>query len=208
MRGRAPQDREARLRQLRRALEVEEAQCLAEFFVRLGGEGERARRSPAAHLDVLRLGRAGGHRRIGEVRDLEEDSFELRVDRLELRVEEFDAVAHLTHPHRLSGRVLAASFRQADRLGGSVAEGLELLALLDETAAGGVKVEDALHQLGATPVGKPALNRFGLLADQPEVQHGRYCASTDACSASTRATEPARSSASSSMMRTPQVLRP
>src|SRR2546422_2567547 len=42
-----------------------------------------------------------------------------------------------------------------------------------ETTAGGVEVEHALHQLRTAPVGEPARDRVGILADQPEVQHGR-----------------------------------
>src|SRR5439155_216256 len=79
----------------------------------------------------------------------------------------------LTHPRHLRRRVLATPLRLADRLRGAVLEGLELLALFDETTAGGVEVEHALHQLRTAPVGEPARDRLGILADQPEVQHGR-----------------------------------
>src|SRR5207249_3819771 len=94
-------------------------------------------------------------------------------------------------------------------LRGTIVAGLQLFGVVDQAAALGVAGEDILHELGAAPVGKPARDRLGILTDQPEVQHGRYCASTGAeLSASTRATEPTWSSGSSSMMRTPQVLRP
>src|SRR2546427_8259704 len=154
-RRRAPQDREPRLRHLRRAREVEEARRLAELAVGPGEEAERAGRSPAAHLDVLRLGGPGRHRRVGEVRDLEEHALELSVHPLELGLERLDALADLTHPRHLRRRVLATPLRLADRLRGAVLEGLELLALFDETTAGGVEVEHALYQLRTAPVGEP-----------------------------------------------------
>src|SRR5207247_9500459 len=87
--------------------------------------------------------------------------------------------------------------------------GLRRVACVQQAPARGGAGEDIRHELGAAPVGKPARDRLGILTDQPEVQHGRYCASTGAeLSASTRATEPTWSSGSRSMMRTPQVLRP
>src|SRR3989449_5638711 len=88
-----------------RAREVEEAQRLAELLVGPGDEAERAGRSPAAHLDVLRLGGPGRHRRVGEVRDLEEHALELGVHPLELGLERLDALADLAHPRHLPRRI-------------------------------------------------------------------------------------------------------
>ena len=70
--------------------------------------------------------------------------------------------------------------------------GLEVLGLLDQPAALGVAGEDLLDEVGAALVGERALDRLGLLADQPEVEHGRATAASAgaAVSASTRAIEP------------------
>src|SRR3989441_1044746 len=208
-RRRAPQDRKSRLRNLRRTLEVEEPERFADLLVGLRSEPERARRSPPAHLHVLLLGRPGGQRRVGKVRDLEEETLDLSVDRADRGIELFDAIG--ARPHVVSdfggnrpAGVLAGQF-----LRGTIVRGLQLFGFVDQAASLGVAGEEVLHQLGAAPVGQPARDRLGILTDQPEVQHGRYCASTGAeLSASTRATEPTWSSGSSSMMRTPQVLRP
>src|SRR5205807_7017149 len=62
-RARPPEDREARLGDLDRAREVEQAERFADLLVRLGREAERARGAPASDLDVLLValaGRAGG----------------------------------------------------------------------------------------------------------------------------------------------------
>src|SRR5207245_2975671 len=84
----------------------------------------------------------------------------------------FDPLDDLTHPQHLRRCVLAMPLRLSYRLRGAFLEGLELLALFDETTAGVVEVEHALHQLRTAPVGEPARDRLGILADQPEVQHG------------------------------------
>ena len=170
---RAPQHDEARLGHPGGALEIHQAERLADLLVRLGREGELSRPTPAAHFDVLVLGLARRHRRVGHVRDLEEEALHLAVHALELGLERLDPLAHLAHARLLVGRVLAAALGLADRLGGLVAQRLELLALTHEPSALGVQGEQRPDQLGASAVHEGALDRLGILADQSHVQHVR-----------------------------------
>src|SRR5204862_2563964 len=130
------------------------------------------------------------------------------VDVLQLAVERLDAIGHLAHLRHLGGRVLALAPGLADRFGGAVAQRLEVFGLLDEAAAVGVAGEDLPDELRAALFRERALDLFRVVADQPEIEHARYCVSAGACSASTRAIDPTRSSASRSIIRTPIVLRP
>ena len=69
--SRAPapeQDRKARAGNLRRALEIEDAERRAEIPVRLRLEVERARLADAAHFDVVGRARADRHARVRQVR--------------------------------------------------------------------------------------------------------------------------------------------
>src|SRR5206468_7554603 len=90
----------------------------------------------------------------------------------QLGVERFDAVADLAHACHLGGGVLTALLGLADGLRGAVAVRLEVLGFAHDVAARGVESDDLLHELGAALAGERALDHLGLLADQPEVQHG------------------------------------
>src|SRR5262249_45995218 len=157
----------------RSALEVHETEGLADLLVGLWREAEFPRRAPATHLDVLVLGLAGRHRRVGQVRNLKQDALDPGIDALELVVERLDAVADLAPPRLLGGRILAAALGLADRLRSLVAQGLEILALAHEPAALAVERDQRLDQLGASAVREGALHRLRILADQPDVQHVR-----------------------------------
>src|SRR5712692_5215842 len=138
---------------------------------------------------------------MGQVGNLDEQRLDPRVDVLHRLVERLDALTDLTHPRHVRRGVFAPLLGLTDRFRGAVAERLEVLGLLEETAPRGVVGDDVLDVLGAALAGQSALDRLGLLADQPEVQHSCYGASTGAAlSDSTRATEPTRSSGSRSMI--------
>ena len=113
----------------------------------------------------------GGNGRVGQIRDLKQQTLELRVHRLELGLERLDPLAHLPHARLLGGGVLAAALGLADRLRGLVAERLQFLALAEETPALGILREDRPDQLGAATVRQASLDGLGILADQLDVQH-------------------------------------
>ena len=171
-RQRAPHDREARLRQLRGTVHVEQAEAGADGLVRPGLEVEPARRAPAANLDVLLVALAGRHRWVREVRDLDEQRFDGLVDGLQPGIEGLDAVADLAHPRLFGAGVLTRLLRAADRLGGGVALGLEVLDLFQEPAALDVLGEDLRDELGAALLGERALDLVGSLANEPQIEHG------------------------------------
>ena len=167
----APQDGEARLGDPGGALQVEPERG-ADFLVRLRREAERPRLVPAAQLDVVVFALALGDRRVRQVRELERERLEPRVDRPELRVEPLDALADLAHARLFGAGVLAAALGLADQLGGLVAEGFEVFALADEPTALGVELDQLRDEVRAAFDGEPTAHRIGLLADQPDVKHG------------------------------------
>src|SRR5258705_3730600 len=169
----APEHGEARLGDPGGAFRVE-PQRGADLFMRLGRETERPWLAPVTNLDVVVLALAHGDRWVGHVRELEQEPFESLVDRLELGVEGLDALADLAHARLLGSGVLAAALGLADRLGGFVAQRLEIVALADEPAALGVEDEQLVDELGAALGRESAAYRFGLVADQPDVKHARY----------------------------------
>ncbi len=72
-RAQVPIDGEARAGQLGGALQVEDAQLLAQLPVRLGREVELRRRAPAAHFDVVRFGLADRNAVVGKIGDAGQD---------------------------------------------------------------------------------------------------------------------------------------
>ena len=186
----APEDREARLGDPRCPLEVE-PQRRADLLVGFRGKGERARLAPVANLDVVVLTLAFGDRRMGQVRQLEQEGLEALVDGLELGVERLDTLAHLAHAGLLGAGVLTPALGLADRLGGFVAQGLEVFALADEPTALGVEGDHLGDELGTTLVREPTPHRLGLLADLPDVKHGATGLRPARCSP-TRPARPSR----------------
>src|SRR5207249_3888567 len=76
--------REARFRDLGGALEVEEAERLADLFVGLRREGELSRLAPLADLRIVLAPGADRHRRVWQVRKLQGQARDLLIDRLHL----------------------------------------------------------------------------------------------------------------------------
>ncbi len=168
---RAPHHGEARLGDLARPVEVEDAEGLADLEVLLRLEGELSRRAPAAHLDVV-IGRATHrHARVGQVRHLEQQALEPRVHLLHEPVENLDALRHLAHARHGRLRILAAPLGLPDGLGRAIALGLEILGLGHQPAALGVCGEHRRERdLGAARRER-ALHRRRVFADQLDVEH-------------------------------------
>ena len=76
----AAQHVEARAGELDAALEVDDAERLAELPVRSRRETELASRARGPHHDVLRLVRSDRYVRFGQVRHFEEQRVQLRLD--------------------------------------------------------------------------------------------------------------------------------
>src|SRR5205823_12688809 len=100
---------EARTRELRPALDIQDPQAFTEFPVRLRLESERLR-LVLAHHDVVVLILAARDLRMYLVRDPEEPFVELGLGGSELAVDRADLVAHFTHSRldRLARRAAAA----------------------------------------------------------------------------------------------------
>ncbi len=152
----AAQEREARARELRGRLEVEQAEALAEVRVILHREVERARRPPAADLDVV-VGRpADWRRRVREVRQPEQEVAQLRLHAVELGLERLQRVAEPRDLGEQRRGVRALALGDADLLRQRVAPALQVLrARLDVLALAlerlerrGVERDAALRQAG------------------------------------------------------------
>ena len=134
-RTRAEQQREAGARDLRRTLEVDDAECRPEVPVRSRGEVERGRIADATDFEVLGRVRANGHRCVRQVRHREQDVRPLLLDRLQLGIELLDALAALAVGFEDPAGVLSKSFQTCDFLPGGVLRPLEAFDVDDERAA-------------------------------------------------------------------------
>src|SRR5579862_3785369 len=173
----ALEDVEARARELRSGLEVEAAQRLAHVHVVLRLEVERARRAPAAHLDVLVARTTLGHVGLRDVRDHAQegrlpflDGGERHLVGLQLVADAGDFRHHgrgilalaLEHPDLLRERVALA----LELLGA----GLDLLAFVLEGEPRGLVEDEAAAFQARDGGGK-------VLAKQLDVEHAVILAS-------------------------------
>ena len=74
-----PIHRKPRACQLRSALQIENAQFLAQLPMRLGREIKMWRSSPASHFDVVGFAAADGHAVVGKVGNADENVAQPRV---------------------------------------------------------------------------------------------------------------------------------
>ena len=128
-------ERKACARDLRRALCIEDAECVADVPVRLRGEIKRARRAAAAHLRVLRLVLADRHIRLRHIRNLKQEAAQAQLHVAQILIECRDLVAERAHLRDDLIRVLARLLARADLLRDGVAARLLLLHILQDPAA-------------------------------------------------------------------------
>src|SRR5262249_4210148 len=136
-RGRSPEHREARFRDLGGPLEIEEAERFADFVMGLRREGKLSRLPPLSDLGIVLAAGADWHRWMRQVRKLQEEVLDLLVDRLDVTVQRLDAIADLAHARLLGRRVLPPALGLPDGLRGAIPQRLEILGLLEETTARG-----------------------------------------------------------------------
>src|SRR5262249_49826880 len=174
-RGRSPEHREARFRDLGGPLEIEEAERFADFVMGLRREGKLSRLPPLSDLGIVLAAGADWHRWMRQVRKLTYDVPDLLVDLLDVTCQRLDAIAVLAHARLLGRRVLPPALGLPDGLRGAIPQRLEILGLLEETTARGVGAEQFLDEDGRASAasGETLGNGVWLLADEPQVQHGR-----------------------------------
>src|SRR2546422_2360772 len=148
-----------------------EPQRGAHLLVGLRREAERPRLAPVPNLDVVVLPPTRGDRWMRQVGDLNEQRLDPRLDLLQLGIESLDAIGKASRVLDLPRDVRALALTLGDLFGELVAERLQLLGFPYGAAPLRVEIDDLLHELGAALAGQSALDRLGLLADQPEVQH-------------------------------------
>ncbi len=117
---------------LRRPLEVENAERFAELPVRLRFEGHLRSISPDPLHPVGALVRSGGNARMGNVRNDQLGLTELLVDLLEALVQRLDPIAQTTSSLDLCGGVLPGLLQRRDFLRCDVPLMLERLDVLDQ----------------------------------------------------------------------------
>src|SRR5579883_576454 len=171
-------DGEARAGDLGRGGEVEHAQALAQFDVIARGEVEGARRAPAADLDVVLRGAAGGHAGVRQVGDRQEQRLKVGF---ELALAGFERGDLLVEPARTFA-LRVAFFCRSGLRGGAAAggefgrQGLAAIAQRiergDGRAAVGVQRAEAAEVGGGAAPGEPRLDLIEMLADESGIEHG------------------------------------
>ena len=170
-RRRSPHHGEARLGEAGRPLEVQQAELDAQDLVGLGLELEPPRRAPAPALDVLVLGRPGGHRGMRQVRQLDEQRLQPGVSVLDLSIERLDPLADVTHAGHGRLGAFAPPLGLADGFRGAVALGLELFRLREEPATRGIGLHHGAERDHLPTQRQRALDFLRPLANQSQIQH-------------------------------------
>ena len=166
-------DREPRATQLGCAFQVENAERLAQFPMRLGLEVEFRNFAPGLHCEVVGLGLANRHFVMGEVGYARERLPQLLVERdgdLVQFVQLFFEGAGLVHDRR---GVLAGFFQCADLLAQLVAASLEALGRGDGLAPAlieGAKIAQQRCRILPTRA-QFLFNKFQVGTDKSQVEH-------------------------------------
>ena len=165
---------EAAARQLDAALEVDDAQRLAQLPVRPRLEVEAARRALAAHHHVVAVvlaDRHAGQRQVGNAAHRVE---QLLVDDAQPVVQDLDLVADAAHLRfqRLGFGALAVAHELADALALSVATGLQFLDLRQQLPAFLVQRQRLVHRRLAVLQRRHLLpDEIRCLADYLDIEH-------------------------------------
>ena len=168
----AAQHGEAATGELRRALEIDDAQRLAQFPVWLGGEVEPAGCAPIARDDVLFAARANGHARVEHVRHVGENRRDPLLEQRQLRARRGDPRIEVRDRRPQFGRRGRPVGGALDALGERIFLGLERLDGGDARAPGRIEFEDRIDECGvlAAPA-RGAARPVGIAADQSDIQH-------------------------------------
>jgi hypothetical protein len=144
-RGGAVEDGETRAGDLRRAIEVENAEGFPDVPVRLGREVERRSGSPRSLDAIRRLVTADRNGLVGDVREVQLEIAEILLDGGKAIIELLDLVADALHRIDLRGRVLPALLERGDLLRCHVALVLQGLHAGDGAAAVRLQLQEAVE---------------------------------------------------------------
>jgi hypothetical protein len=171
-RAHAGEQQEARARDLRRPLEVQQAERRGQVPVRLRGEVELADRAPGADDLVLRRVRSRRHRRVRQVGDPRGDVRGLLLELAQLVVQLLHAVAQFAHGRNRASGVLAGFLELRDVLARGIALGLELFGLVQQRQSAFLDlVETRQVQRGALER-DAGFDLVAVLAKELEIVHG------------------------------------
>jgi hypothetical protein len=168
-----PVHRKARSRELGGALQVEDAQLLSHFPVRLGNESKMRRLPPAAYFPVGLLIMPCGHGCVRQVGDRVEDGAHGRILRFGLGLQ----VGNLLPQGAvlLDGRVrvLPFLFQPGDLLGGAVALCLKDFRLVNGLPAAEIEFAKIPQDFGGRhpPLPQFLLDEFQMLPNIIQVKH-------------------------------------
>ena len=162
---------EAALRKLDSALEVHDAERLAEFPVRLRLKIELARLAPAAHLYVVVLVLALRHARMRHVRQLERELVEFVLYLRGFVVERLDFFAERADFVLERGRVLAGLFLDGDFLGAGVALLLQRLDAQQRLAALFVELLISVERKGVVARREHLRDFVVMVSDPLHIKH-------------------------------------
>src|SRR5579884_822545 len=131
-------------------------------------EVELARLTPASNFDVVALILADWNRRIGEVRDVEQEIVELALNLGEALLAQLDLIADLTH---LGDERRWLLFRLRDVLGDAVSPCSQGLHVHQQLSALVVERENLVDRRRRMAIGEHPSNSIGVLANHPCVNH-------------------------------------
>ncbi len=170
----AAQHRESRGRDFRGPLEVENAERFAQIPVRQRLEVERARLTVPANLDVVGRGPADRHARVRQVRQPEQRTAALILDRGELVVEHLDLLRAFAVGVAHRGRVEPLARRTRDLVARRVLLTLEAFDLGNDPAPRRLERREVLERpVRIDPtIAQTCTDEFGVFAHEDRVEHG------------------------------------
>ncbi len=173
-RARAEQNRKPRAGNLRRALEIENAESGTEIPVRLRLEVERRRFTPRAHDDVVRFTLTDGHAGMRQVGQRHEQNRPLLLHLIELDAELPNLLRPLTVGVEDGACVFALPLRPRDFVAGRVLLALQPFELGNQAPPPGFERRELLELGidGPAAVLHPAFHLVLVVAHERWIKHG------------------------------------
>ena len=170
-RRRAQIEIETRARDLPRTLRIQNPQRFAQLIMRLDREIKLRRLAPATHLRILTVIRPKRHRRITQIRNLQQKRRQLRFNLFQFPVNRVNLIADRLHRSNRRRRILTGLLRRRNLLRFRVSLRLQRLRLHQERAPLLIEREHLVQIKRTPPILQIFLHHVRMLADKFHVQH-------------------------------------
>ena len=178
LRAHVPIDRKAPAGDLHGALEIQNAQLLAELPMRLRSEAELARCAPAAHFLVVGLRSSHRHRVVRQVGDAVQDLAQFGIRGFRHLLALFDLPAQILRLFDLRRRVLFILLELRDLIRRAIALRLQILGFGDRRAPTRIDLAKITQQVVGIRAALPQLlfHQFQMITDKIQIEHrNNYC---------------------------------